>query len=738
MKGLSLHSNSIEKSAVYTILLILISVFLIDINFPSIRNFWLIYFLPIFITAWKVKNKNYIYSITSLCIVLILLVFFIVPSGYANYIALSNRLIGIIIIISFVILLLQKMKVEISLSEREKQFYNTIMHNPLPMLIRTEDEKIILINNAFTEISGYSLEDIPTVTAWTEKAYGEKAGQMKEYVTDLFTENRRIDAGEFEITTKDGEKRIWHFIIAPLGALADGRRTVITTAFDLTERKKSELLLSESEKKFRAIAESMPQIVWTAKPDGILDYFNSRGVEFTGEKLIEGKYDLNWLKFIHPNDFPAAKRMWQNSLNTGELFELTFRLKQHDDKYCWFLTRAIPLLNDEGKIIKWLGTSTDIQHQKEVQERLIDALQKLVENEEKLIEVQKITNVGSYVFNVIENSIEWSEVAYNILGKNSSENVLTVDNFFIMVHPDDIEKVREGFNNIITKKEPLSIEHRIILEDESIKYLHKIGKPIIDDKDNVTKVIGAITDITERKLIHMKLEQTLEELSRSNKDLEQFAYTVSHDLQEPIRMIKGYSKLVNDRYTEILDEKARSFLEFILEGATRMQQLISDLLKYSRITSKAKSFDKVDCNSIIKDVLTDLQFQIIENDVSVDCENLPVLNGDQTQLRQLFQNLIQNAIKFKREINPEIIIKCKKRRKEYLFSIEDNGIGIEKESYERIFEIFQRLHERNKYEGTGIGLAICKKIIERHNGKIWIESELDKGSTFYFTIPFME
>ncbi|MGE5795872.1 MAG: PAS domain S-box protein [Ignavibacteria bacterium] len=259
--------------------------------------------------------------------------------------------------------------------------------------------------------------------------------------------------------------------------------------------------------------------------------------------------------------------------------------------------------------------------------------------------------------------------------------------------------------------------------------------PIKNESGAITHYVAVKEDITEQKQTARNLEEALIEVKRSNKDLEQFAYTASHDLQEPIRMIKSYAQLLEMQNKEDFSKDGQEFINYITEGASRMQQLINDLLKYSRVSTTGKSFEEVDCNVVLKDVLEDLKFLILEENAVLEIGNMPIVKGDRTQLRQLFQNLIQNAIKCKCEKNPEIKIRSEIKDKYWLFSIKDNGIGIDPKFHERIFTIFQRLHSREKYQGTGVGLAICKKIIERHGGQIFVESELNKGAVFYFTIP---
>jgi len=243
------------------------------------------------------------------------------------------------------------------------------------------------------------------------------------------------------------------------------------------------------------------------------------------------------------------------------------------------------------------------------------------------------------------------------------------------------------------------------------------------------------SDITERKLAQQNLEKTLTDLRRSNEDLEQFARIASHDLQEPVRMMLNYSQLLTLKYKKSLDETARMYLSFITEGASRMHLLINDLLKYSSLTAQIQSFDSVDLNMILQDITQDLGMLLKEEGVLIEIPELPRVRGNAMELRQMFQNFIQNSIKFRSERNPHIKILCERKDAHWLFSISDNGIGIEKEFHSKIFVIFHRLHERDKYPGTGIGLALCKKIIERHGGQITVESEPGKGTTFYFTLP---
>lgn len=266
-------------------------------------------------------------------------------------------------------------------------------------------------------------------------------------------------------------------------------------------------------------------------------------------------------------------------------------------------------------------------------------------------------------------------------------------------------------------------------EEDLKKYRGRLEELVKERTIELTKANEQLRrEIAERK-------RTEEELARSNAELRQFAYVASHDLQEPLRMVSSYMQLLEQRYRGKLDSDADDFITYAVDGAKRMQKLINDLLTYSRLSTHGNDYQSTDCEAVLDFVLTNLQIAIEESGTVVTHDPLPTVMADNSQLGQLFQNLISNAIKFRGEEPPRIHISAEQREKEWVFSVSDNGIGIDPKSVRRIFEIFQRLHGRVEYPGTGIGLAICKKIVECHGGRIWVESEPEAGAIFYFTIP---
>lgn len=254
-------------------------------------------------------------------------------------------------------------------------------------------------------------------------------------------------------------------------------------------------------------------------------------------------------------------------------------------------------------------------------------------------------------------------------------------------------------------------------------------------KDHLARLPQSVRRAIDEKELRDENRRTHEELTRSNRDLEQFAYVASHDLQEPLRMVATYTQLLAERYQGRLDENADKYIHYAVEGALRMQTLVKDLLAFSRVGRKQEAPRQVDCNVALQSVMTNLQSVIQESGAQISWGDLPVLFAGQSELLQLFQNLIGNAIKFRRSETPQIRITAKKKKKEWLFSVEDNGIGIAPQHADDVFVIFKRLHTREEYPGSGIGLAICKKIVEQNQGHIWVESEPGQGSTFRFTWP---
>lgn len=278
-------------------------------------------------------------------------------------------------------------------------------------------------------------------------------------------------------------------------------------------------------------------------------------------------------------------------------------------------------------------------------------------------------------------------------------------------------------------------ERRVRRRDGSYRWHLFLAVPDFDPVGRVIKWYASATDIDDQKRAEEDANRYAQGLARSNKDLEQFAYVASHDLQEPLRMVTSYLQLLQQRLSGRLGDEADEFIAFAFDGATRMQRLIGDMLTYSRVSTQALQFAPVEVDKAVSDALADLAATVADTGATMTRDLTPTVWGDETQVSQVFLNLIGNALKFRSERVPRVHIGARRGDDAWIFSVSDNGIGIDPCFGERIFQIFQRLHSRREYPGTGIGLAICKRIVERHGGRIWFESTVGEGTTFFFTIP---
>ena len=354
------------------------------------------------------------------------------------------------------------------------------------------------------------------------------------------------------------------------------------------------------------------------------------------------------------------------------------------------------------------------------------------------------TNDAIWDWNVDTNEVTRTGQGLKTLFGYDLEEAASEENFWNKrIHPDDFKRVMD--NQVLVINEPEKMywedEYKFLRKDGRYAYIFDKGYIIRDEKGKAIRVIGATRDITERKEteallldLNNRLKQRADELAASNIELERFAYIASHDMQEPLRMITSFLQLFKKKYEDQIDETAEQYIHFAVDGAERMKKLIMDLLEYSRVGSNKDDLAFIETNALLQEVVNVFYNRIEEMKATVIIENLPDVRGNRTQLFQLFQNLIGNALKYHSGESPEIRVSGNEEENRFVFHVKDNGIGIKPVFFEKIFVLFQRLHHKNEYSGTGIGLAICKKIVEKHGGKIWVESEPGKGSCFSFSI----
>ena len=401
------------------------------------------------------------------------------------------------------------------------------------------------------------------------------------------------------------------------------------------------------------------------------------------------------------------------------------------------------LKNEDGQIISSLSCGEDITEQKQAEEELRNS-------EERYRQLVEISPAGIVVH--YEGKIIFVNPAgLKLIGASSHDEIIgkpVID----FAHPDYRDVIKKRMEDAMSEKGKIPLlEEKFIKFDGTVIDVEVVGTPFFYKGKQAIQLI--IRDITKRKrneeelktyreglenLVEERtqaLKQTLKELSWSNAELQQFAYVASHDLQEYLSMAGNSLNILERRYKAKLDDDADKVLNYGINAITQMQQFINAMLSYSKIGTRDKIFERISCESVFKRVINNMDVVIEKSSAMITTEALPTIIADESQFVELFQNLLDNAIKFRRSDAPQIHISAKQQNNKWLFGFQDNGIGIEPEYFERIFIIFQRLQTKTKYPGTGIGLAICRKIVERHGGSIWVESIPDKGSTFYFTIP---
>ncbi|HLX62715.1 MAG TPA: PAS domain S-box protein [Planctomycetota bacterium] len=387
-----------------------------------------------------------------------------------------------------------------------------------------------------------------------------------------------------------------------------------------------------------------------------------------------------------------------------------------------------PLRSEDGRIEGATTIGRNVSEQRRAEQALRESI-------ERFQLVARGTNDGLWDWNVETNRVYFSSRWKEMLGYRDDEIENNFSEWESRLHSEDHERALATIKEYFDGKTPVyELEHRLRHKDGTYRWILARGFALRHANGKPYRMTGSHIDLTERKKAADELAAKAKELARSNAELEQFAYVASHDLREPLRAINSHGQLLARRAKERLDVDAEQHLKLVLDGAERMKNLINDLLEYSRLGTRVQTLTAVDCNAILAHTLENLKVALEESGGVVESEPLPTLRADGVQLTQVFQNLIGNALKFKGAQPPRVRISALRREHDWLFAVKDNGIGIDPQHFKRIFAVFARLHTREEYPGTGIGLSICKRIVERHGGTIWVESEVGKGAAFYFSI----
>ncbi len=499
----------------------------------------------------------------------------------------------------------------------------------------------------------------------------------------------------------------------------------IFVARDLEERKKNQDKIEESEARFETIFKNSSLGIMLLDFDGNFVDANISILDRLGYSQNEIK-KMNILDIIYEEERDVALEHWKLLISgTVNKIYIEKRFIKKDNKTTWVrVTLNIMKISAFENIV--FGLVEDLDSQKKSEKALI-------ESEEKFRAVYESSSMGILISKNPGVIYDLNPAFAEMMGY--SEQELKGKNLLDITHASDYQKTKKWLEKIFTREIQTYITEKKYVRKDGTSFWAKAVVSTMNDITNEIVTVAIIENIEKKKKTEDALEQKNKELTQINQELEHFAYVASHDLQEPLRTITSFIQILDKRYIHKLDEDAQQFMGFVVEGAKRMQTLIHDLLEYSRINRFNTGYEKIDLNEIFNTINRVLKDKIESHDALVLSENLPTVYGNRLQLTQVFQNLVDNAIKFKaKKRKPEIIISVNDLGDKWELIFKDNGIGINHEYFQRIFVIFQRLHTHEEYTGTGIGLAICKKIIERHGGEIWVDSKPGKGTAFHLSI----
>ncbi|MDW7733240.1 MAG: PAS domain S-box protein [Methanolobus sp.] len=608
---------------------------------------------------------------------------------------------------------------------QSEEKYRTLIENTQDGVFIVQDAKVQFANKAACRMAGYTLDEA------IEKDFREfVAPEDLEMVIGHFN---RMMAGEdvpreYELRAlrKDGAKIIVNMNVELINY--SGRVVIMGVAKDITERKRLEEALHVSEERYRNLYHEAPIAYMSAGSDGRIRMVNKRSVELLGysEDDLLGREVFD-LYADTPSGKEKARALFMQFLAGEEIREEELEMRRADGRLIWIRLTVGPILDTEGHVVESRSMVVDITEHK----RIDDALHASEERYRLLFE-----RAGDAIFIVEAEGDNKGEI---IAANQAAADMhgYAVDELITMKITDldapvASEKVIYGIKHIL-RGELIKTEiiHR---KKDSTVFPVEVSAGLLELEDH-KHILAFYRDITERKQMEEKLKQTMTDFARSNAELEQFAYVASHDLQEPLVTVISFTQLIANRYKGKLDKDADEFINYIVDGGIRMQRMINDLLAYSRVGTHGKPFELTGFETIFDQSMANLKIAIEESGAVVTHDPLPALVVDASQIVQLFQNLLSNAIKFRSTEVPRVHVSAEDKGNEWIFSVRDNGIGMAPEFFEQIFVIFQRLHSEDAYPGTGIGLAICKKIVERHGGRIWVESAPGNGSIFYFTIP---
>ncbi len=568
--------------------------------------------------------------------------------------------------------------------------------------------------------------------------WGEHAAQSVAYqpskcrLHTCFQSSDGVE-GEVEIVYRD-EDQVPEF-------LAEEQELISSVSEQLRgflNRRLSQEALRQSEARFREMAENVGEIFFNFDPvnDRLL-YVNRAYEEIWGRPCADAyAHPETYMDSIHPVDRSTVEDATRR-LNAGQQTDIEYRIIRPDQQVRWVQEHAVPVLDASGAVERKVGSIRDISARKHADARIRDS-------EERFRLLAKATNDAIWDWDLQRNALWWGDGMETLFGFRPDDLEPGIESWTKRLHPEERDTVQADVRAAIENgAQSWTGRYRFARSDGTYAHVHDRGHFIRDETGKALRMIGGLTDVSEQHRAEQALEQSLIDLGNRNRELQDFAFIASHDLQEPLRKIRAFADILQQRHAVELSSEAAEYLLRIDQASTRMQTLINDLLAYSRVATKDFHVEEVDLDAVCREVLVDLEDRIESSAAILSIGPLPTITADPIQMRQLLQNLLANAMKFQKpELRPEISVTALPVMIDNVAAVEvtisDNGIGFESRFAEKIFNPFQRLHSRAEYEGSGIGLAIVRRIVERHRGRITTESALGQGATFMVTLPISQ
>ncbi|HKL40157.1 MAG TPA: PAS domain S-box protein, partial [Cryomorphaceae bacterium] len=614
---------------------------------------------------------------------------------------------------------------ERKIAEEERNSLQTTIENSLNEIYTFDAETLRFnyANKGALENLGYTLQELreftpieikPLYTLLSFKKLVAPLVNNEKGKIIFFTDHKRKDGSIYPVEV--------HLQLVTEG----NSKRFLAVVLDITERKEADNYLLQANERFEKVTEATNDAIWDWN---IAEkrFYRSKAIErFFGKKASQlFTEDDFWKDAFHPDDLPKIQKSLKAALDDPSNYHWKeeYRLFNDQGEMLYVIDRGVIVRDQEGEAIRMVGAMTDITQQRKSEE-------------ENRFKANLLSMIGqAAVATDVNRTVNyWNKAAETIYGWTAEEAIgKPVD----MLTPVDVDQEQvEGILAQLDKGLTWTGEFEVKRKDGTRFPVRVSNSPIYDENNSLSGIIGISTDITEEVQNAELLKRYTRDLERSNEELEQFAFVASHDLQEPLRMISSFMNLLERKYEDKLDEKALQYIHFATDGAKRMKQIILDLLDYSRANRSTEGKEEVDLNAVLAEFKLLRRKLIAEKSASIVSDNLPTLYTFKPSVTQVLHCLIDNALKYSEKgVPPEIVIEAKENDAEWVFSVKDNGIGIDPQFFEKIFVIFQRLHNKDKYEGTGIGLSIAKRHIEFLGGRITLESSVGEGSTFYFTIP---